>query len=253
MNALKVCTGDYVMFVDSDDWIEENSLEIIKNKISKYKDVDIVKFRYIMEPSKKEQDKYFNSNKLYSGDDLNEIYKELLISSKYNNLANQLTKKELFSNVSYEELIKINQGEDKYINIDLFLNSKKILFIKDILYNYYNNENSISHNTNKEKFILKFYSLGLIYTKINKILISKFGKEFDFINKVKTQELKNLTIYLKRFLSISTCNKNDLAEVQKILEKTNIYDYISDNNFSLALLFQYIIRKIIYQSVLKVY
>ena len=42
-NALDICTGEYVAFVDSDDWIENNLIEIAIGKMQEYS-VDIVSF-----------------------------------------------------------------------------------------------------------------------------------------------------------------------------------------------------------------
>ena len=35
-NALDICTGEYVAFVDSDDWIENNLIEIAIGKMQEY-------------------------------------------------------------------------------------------------------------------------------------------------------------------------------------------------------------------------
>lgn len=56
--GLDAATGDVIMFVDSDDWIELNALEVLNNKLSKTK-CDIVMFNnYNVKPdgSKKLQD-----------------------------------------------------------------------------------------------------------------------------------------------------------------------------------------------------
>ena len=45
-NALKIAQGQYVMYLDSDDWYHENALEIAYNEITKY-DADLTFFQMI--------------------------------------------------------------------------------------------------------------------------------------------------------------------------------------------------------------
>lgn len=45
-NALKIAQGQYVMYLDSDDWYHENALEIAYNEITKY-DADMTFFQMI--------------------------------------------------------------------------------------------------------------------------------------------------------------------------------------------------------------
>ncbi|MCR4789099.1 MAG: glycosyltransferase [Lachnospiraceae bacterium] len=43
-------TGDYILFLDSDDYWEKNTLELLKSKLDA-KPVDVIRFGYIMEPA----------------------------------------------------------------------------------------------------------------------------------------------------------------------------------------------------------
>lgn len=44
--GLEACTGEYVMFIDSDDWIETNALESLVDTIKRYKRPDVIKYGY---------------------------------------------------------------------------------------------------------------------------------------------------------------------------------------------------------------
>ena len=45
-DGIKIASGDYIMFVDSDDWLELNTIEICVNEIKNY---DLLLFPYIRE------------------------------------------------------------------------------------------------------------------------------------------------------------------------------------------------------------
>ena len=47
--GMAIATGDYVMFVDGDDWIDTNTIELCIDKIEKNKSIDCVMFSYIKE------------------------------------------------------------------------------------------------------------------------------------------------------------------------------------------------------------
>ena len=57
-NGLKSSTGDYVLFVDSDDWLEKDMLEIMVKEIDNF-DIDIVRCEYFVENNPVLEDKYF--------------------------------------------------------------------------------------------------------------------------------------------------------------------------------------------------
>lgn len=44
--GLEVCTGEYVMFIDSDDWIETTALESLVATIEKHNNPDVIKYGY---------------------------------------------------------------------------------------------------------------------------------------------------------------------------------------------------------------
>ena len=68
-NAIDIAQGEYLLFLDSDDFIESNTLEVLYNKFHET-DVDIIQFDYAtckedgthkrVETFKKRLKKYFN-------------------------------------------------------------------------------------------------------------------------------------------------------------------------------------------------
>lgn len=133
--------GNYIMFVDSDDWVELNFVEVMLNTLIQY-DADIVNCQYILENKNyKKFDSYikydnFMKNNYESIKILNED------SIVTNHLWRNIFKRKLFKNIKFP--VGKNY-EDICVMHDLFFNSDKIVFIGNTLYHYFSNECSIVH------------------------------------------------------------------------------------------------------------
>ena len=146
-NALKYVKGEYILWIDSDDWIDEG-LEEIYNK-SKKEDADIVVMDYWREENgekKYVEDKIVENNIEY----INEI--TLGKSTGY--LWNKLIKTSLYreNGINFPENIKC--GEDRVILPKLLYFSKKIIKLNKAYYHYIFNPESLSKKkySNKEIF-----------------------------------------------------------------------------------------------------
>ncbi|MFR6471121.1 MAG: glycosyltransferase family 2 protein, partial [Turicibacter sanguinis] len=136
--GLLEAAGDYVMFIDSDDWIEKNTIEImIENAIKNQSDIVICGLRRITENNKVLSQEQCKLNKEYNSE-------EALV-----NLApaawNKLYRRSLFieNNIMYP----INVWyEDLPTTSKLFMCSKKITTTNDILINYLQRSNSIIYS-----------------------------------------------------------------------------------------------------------
>ena len=137
-------TGDYALFLDSDDYWDTNILEILYERISKYAS-DLILFGYKRVSENKnillEKNNLFTDNKLFEGEEKNELFKLILRGPELNNLAFKAIKTSLLDNEEYLKFQDIKTGEDLLESLPVFLKAKKILYINKTLYNYrYNNE-----------------------------------------------------------------------------------------------------------------
>lgn len=137
--GVKIAKGDFLMFVDSDDWVEPNFCETALDKLEKY-DVDILSFGYnwiksdgsIKEMST-DKDKILSSEKGI----------EELITLKdviYNLPCNKIYKAKLFEGIEFPDG---KLYEDQGTTYKLFHKAKSIAVIIDRLYNYIQRGNSI--------------------------------------------------------------------------------------------------------------
>ena len=227
-NGIMNSTGDYVLLEDSDDWLEDNLVEKCVDAITDQKDVDIVKFGYISEPSKKEKN-LFNDGKInrsvLEGEEINQVIQRLIYESDCNHVWNEMVKKDLydFGDKIFDKIV--HKGEDLQINLQLYQKAKKIVFLKDNLYHYLDNPNGITNRINTEKVISDVKDRIYLNRVRERIAMEKYG----VVNNGVLQDviLSLLSGKIIRILANNEDPKDVLSEIQNGLDDT-LPDYIHD-------------------------
>lgn len=132
-NALEVAQGLYIAFLDSDDKVVNHYLKTLLPLLDN--DVDIIQFKSYRFCSEFEGDKtIFDVNVEIEGEffSTSTLIKQLFNKAAWFPWLN-IYKRELFKDKRFEKGIYF---EDAILIPDLFLESKKIIFIGDILYCY---------------------------------------------------------------------------------------------------------------------
>ncbi len=137
-HGLQIAKGDYIGFVDSDDYIADDMFETMHNIITENNaDISIVSFYEIY------KDKVIgvrDSGNLEIMDKL-EAMKELLIDRKIQSYAwNKLFKKELFNDLQFPTG---KNFEDIATTLLLFEKSEKVVLLEEPKYYYLRRDNSI--------------------------------------------------------------------------------------------------------------
>ena len=142
--------SEYIMFCDSDDWYEKQATKRMMEKVEKDSADFVLAGYYITyKDGRKIEVKYNNLNKI-------EIDKETAISYLPITSSSKLIKKSILEehNIKYPEGIK-NCEELPVIPVAGFY-AKKVVYIDECLYNYFQRENSAS---NHELQDLSFYDI----------------------------------------------------------------------------------------------
>lgn len=158
-NALSYVTGDYILFLDSDDYLEQNALEILENNI---KDEDVIRFQATEVDEKKniiskiEEQSFKNLKGI-------EAFKKIV---KYKYIEN--TWLYCYKTTFYKENnFKFKENyyhEDFGLTPIIIIKAKKVSSISNTLYNYRQRENSIMSSKDIKKIQKKcndLYKLGL--------------------------------------------------------------------------------------------
>lgn len=138
--------GDYVLFLDSDDYIEENTVEkLLKAIISSNADAAICNYRYVWpnnpEKGKKEAEQLPIKDEVVSAQI---IMKEKMFELKpwyWSMVCGKLFKKSLFDHLRFETG---RLYEDEFIFHQLYSQCSNIACVSDLLYNYIQRDESIT-------------------------------------------------------------------------------------------------------------
>ena len=212
-------TGDYITFIDADDWVDENHLEVLINNIkdnnsdmavSSIKKFDMSNnFHFRMYSN---QEKYLlNYNKLNREEFLVILPKLILANNSYKIAVSKLFKKELVSDIRFDE--SIIYGEDLEFFFKLYLNINSISYADEVTYIYRLHDESSSS---------KFGQLHMeqelaIYKKMYE-RIEEFG--LSTIHYVNT--IRNLLDFRKDFIENRVLFDDYLQFLEKV-EKAVTY------------------------------
>ncbi|QKT15263.1 glycosyltransferase family 2 protein [Limosilactobacillus reuteri] len=157
--GLKKATGEYIVFIDSDDYIDKNYLYLLFNSIKKNNsDVAVCGFKWVDEkgniihnvPISNIEQQYLISGKKLLYDVFNsEGYAFIVVWNK-------IYKKEIFNHLSFD----VNRlYEDEFINYKLFWNVHKVSIVNQQLYYYVQRDGSIKNSDISIKKIKDFNDL----------------------------------------------------------------------------------------------
>ena len=183
--------GDYLMFVDSDDWIDIDCIEKCMEVMLKKSFIDCVMFPYIREYGKRRRIQYtlgrhdieFNFGSICDNVLLRKIIgmtnDELCKPDSMNDIngpIGKLCNRKLFADVRYPRSEIIKCGEDGWFNSILFVNVKRVLYIATPFYHY---------NKTNEKSLVHSYHDDLLYQYKNQwsqfnTIIGKYSLGEDF-------------------------------------------------------------------------
>ena len=158
-------TSDYVGFVDSDDFVDEDMYEILLSNLLKY-DSEI-SFCRLNDVYNDEiiKDNTGNNPYLMNSEQAIKMILEAKIFSV--TAVNKLYKKSLFDQIRFE---KGKIAEDAFIMVDLLSRCEKIAATEAKKYYYMHRENSIT----TQKFTPKFLNVIEAYEKNAKIISEKY-------------------------------------------------------------------------------
>lgn len=206
----KNALGDYLFFLDGDDVLPPNALEVLYNE-AVTSNSDLVRgctIKIELDNSRSP----LPMDKLPYGCDKKGIYRALLKDKFRHTLWATLYKRELLVNYSYKEYPNMRNGQDAYLFYQLVENiNNGISIVPDIVYYYYMVHNSSTHIKKSNKSLE-----GLL-------VFHKYVTSIDFGDKSLTR---------LSFMSSTKCVKyhalrNGFSVVQKLIDQLNAPQFLS--------------------------
>lgn len=197
--GIKHATGDYIAFLDSDDYYNKEYLQTMADGTEDGK-FDIVSSGYIAIEGKHKKTKKPTARKVYG----NNYVKDDSGTIHFLNV--QLIKRSLFDNVEY---CKRRFIEDSSTFVKLLYYAKNRNVLNYAGYNYVQNPNSLIHSSSE----YKRYLYNLLCAKDTHLFFIQVGH----------QEMYDFGQFLLKVLSMNTPKKEDGFEE----ERKEIMDYIT--------------------------
>lgn len=254
--GLRKSTGDYIMFLDSDDYIEKNTINDLVDIIKKNKRVDLIKFGYDTRIGfyvKNKQDYDYLNNKRWRKEQYKrDIYPKIISTYNFSAIFNCLINKKISKDIGLFFNEKFDYAEDLEYQFRLLLASDSIYITNNIYYHYMQNMNSSIFSLNINKFVKQLECEIEIVTEI----CSEIGFWIDGYNRInkKIYQIiydilvlsKNYEDYIK--MANSFINNNRYQEFIKNIEgcdQKTIYNYIvKENKYWILKCFRKLKRKI---------
>ena len=222
----KIAKGEWITFVDGDDWIEYNTCEIIYEYIQD-KELDVALFGAIRNNEKKEQKLIYNFKEttFFDKKACEKMQIKILdFNSKLSSQWGKFYRKKFIEKNNLYNIESLKQGaEGIEFNIRVFEVANRAVFINEFLYHYRYNENSISSCSTDEnnflildcfrqikktlqkkenyKEILPFYYNRLLYVIVTTAISGYFNPNNTEKYKVKKAKLKK---YMEQDIIVET-------------------------------------------------
>ncbi len=208
--GIEIANGEYSLFVDSDDFVENNLLETVSDITARNKETDIVIFtmNYYKGTAKTpKKDLFRQTETVFMQDNKKEIYEALISTSYVTSLCLKAVKTEILKNdpTDYSLYYDKNMAEDWFRSIHLLTAAQKIIYINKPLYNYRTNEDSISRSFRPETIEKK--NTLYVYDRFMEYL-PKWGMDTEEYHQKLNARWLNETMYAFKQYYEHSKNKN---------------------------------------------
>lgn len=244
-HGLKEAKGDYVYFIDSDDYIELDALEKLhENIVTNSSDMVLFKFQKVDDyRNVHKRGVEFKIDKIFGDIDYGNFtftykgVKRHVMNSAFSACL-KLYRRDFIEDISFP--IGLN-FEDVPVHVKLMLEAESLSFVPEFLYNYRSNPDSILNSSANGFDIFKIIDMveeylkenghyeelenEFIFFKIAQILVYLKSERSDEYFKRAKEEFEKITIKDEK-----TLKKYALKGYELVLNSNNHNEYISKNN-----------------------
>lgn len=219
--GIEKSSGEYIGFVDSDDYVEVNMFEKMYNN-AKDNNLDICICNFVeVNQQNRIKSKYKNNEEILERDKSLEKY---LLNKISPSVWDKIFRRKILKNIKFNTKLII--GEDILFCLEAFYYSKKTGFVNDYLYNYIQNDNSAVH-TISSKLLQYIDVIKYIPLQIEKDLKLNFKSEYNtFFNSLNLRIIHSVSaLYNKKV-------KKQVFEYLSFVDKQTLKLIVKDKKLS---------------------
>lgn len=254
MNGATAAVGDYIMFIDSDDYWLDGALSTVEKNLERF-GCDMLVFRL------RRGDE--NCHDFFGGERADiphsEYFSVSLAESGMNSLVIKTYARKLFKNVDISSFSGLRNSEDLVLSTMLAKAAEKISYVPEVLYYYRPNKGSITNSFNAkeiDEFIIsrsflwaELERLGLDNDDNKKVLYSGYLRRVSdwayqaSISSMATEEkISHLSKVCKLDMFSEAVKSSDLSQFGKATRMR--LNFLASRRFSLMILFDKIRNKL---------
>ncbi len=232
-SGINISTGDFIAFIDSDDWISEDYCETLyRSMIETNSEVSIIDYNVVNEedkitnPTNAEYQSEENERIIYENEN---ILKELLLQKNIKNFVwRMLYKKEVICDF----LAGINY-EDMFFTLQVLMNVQKVVYTKKRCYNYLQRSGSITATISEKnltdfiKAVRNRYEIiskehpDLIAYNIYALFESTVGLSTKYI--IAETQYESVNAVIEEFINMIIKYENKLVNLLNDYQKLCLY------------------------------
>lgn len=233
--------GALLMFVDSDDWLDLNTVEVCVNLFAKYPETQCVLFPYIREFGDRQGaiDFFGSELRIFDAEEVRlKIFRRLIgpygiekshpdSMSDLNAMWGKMFDTRVLKNHFFVDVKEIGSAEDGLFNLDVFQHIRHAVYTPSIHY-HYNKENSTS--------VVHTYNKNLFQTRLN-----YYRRVEDILKEIARDDsycvaLNNRKVFEILLLNINITNsdfniKKKVYLIDKLLSERELRDWFKGFSF----------------------
>lgn len=220
--GIEASSGEYIMFLDADDWIDETMCETLVRTATQFS-CDMVICDYMREFKSLSKPKHtFSSDLVFEREEVRKLHRrlvgqldaELKDITKFDSLAScwaKLYKSEIIkcNNISFYDIRKIGTFEDGIFNIEYLYHINKVAYVNQPLYHYRKTNDSSVTAVYKSDLVKKHEH---IHSFLNEY-ISKYNLNAEYVLALQSRIAHSLIGYGLNILKSKDKQYGKLKEI----------------------------------------
>ena len=176
--ALEKACGEFVWFIDSDDYVEETAVQRVLGAIEKYQTADLFIYDAIVVNEKNERTKDLTCNVACGKPLESTSNRELILANT--SLWNRIYRRDVITKEGLMFETNITIAEDLLFNYQYLLACRNIYYLNETVYFYVERKNSAMSGAGKNRDVQKVFEILLEYYK-EKGVYQTFQEEIEYL------------------------------------------------------------------------